>query len=354
MDSNISNLIRLASGRLPHKPRLAPWVMAVDLGDSRLQLRSSDFAYTLTHPFLIDVFRSVESLLDGTHTIDEIAGSGGPDILPTTVIFLLKMLRSGGVLQEGDVPEPSGVLDSHAAARQAQFFSHFTANPHSVMSALAKVRVALIGSGELNSAVRSTIESLGVGDLSNLEVSASGNGYGLLPDDVDLLVVSSETLNFALFDRVNEACLRSGTRWLRVAMQGTTALLGPTFVPRQTACYTCYETRMRSNMLDVGSYDTYRRTVLHAERQPDEGSITPLRSVLAGQVAMEVARLLTAYAPPATLGRFYELGAVSPAVIGHDVLRVPRCSTCGSHQPVREIWDTRPTEPILAAGSSKL
>ena len=50
-------------------------------------------------------------------------------------------------------------------------------------------------------------------------------------------------------------------------------------------------------------------------------------------------RIVTGFAPPATIGRFYELDAASPMRIGHDVLKVPRCPACGSARPAREPWD---------------
>src|SRR5207247_462851 len=58
---------RLARVELPRRPRLAPWVTPVELGDGRLQLRGAELAATLRHPFLVDVYRAIEPLLDGRH-----------------------------------------------------------------------------------------------------------------------------------------------------------------------------------------------------------------------------------------------------------------------------------------------
>jgi hypothetical protein len=61
--------------------------------------------------------------------------------------------------------------------------------------------------------------------------------------------------------------------------------------------------------------------------------------VIAGQVALEAMRLLIGFAPPVTVGRFIEFSAISPAAISHDVLRVPRCASCGRNRKVAEAWD---------------
>jgi hypothetical protein len=61
--------------------------------------------------------------------------------------------------------------------------------------------------------------------------------------------------------------------------------------------------------------------------------------VIAGQIALEVVRLITGFAPSKTIGRFFEFNATSPTVVGHEVLRLPRCSACISGHPKMEAWD---------------
>jgi hypothetical protein len=58
--------------------------------NARLQLRSVESSHTLTHPVLMQVFHDIEKILDGRHTVAEIASSAGPDILPTTVVYSFK------------------------------------------------------------------------------------------------------------------------------------------------------------------------------------------------------------------------------------------------------------------------
>src|SRR5262245_32975405 len=215
---------RLARVELPRRPRLAPWVTPVELGDGRLQLRGAELAATLRHPLLVDVYRAVEPLLDGRHTVDEIAEGGPPDVAGTTVLFLLKLLQSSGVLQ------PAGEAPPAAPEWEAQvaFLSHFVADAAAAHAALATARVGVHGDGPLAAAVTEALGSLG---------AAAG------ADDGDLLVACHEGADTAAFEQVNAARLESGDRWLRVALVGTTGYLGPTFVPRQTACFTCLELR---------------------------------------------------------------------------------------------------------------
>ncbi len=331
---------RYAGLQLPNRPRLAPWLIAVDLGDSRLQLRSAESSHTLTHPLLIQVFRRIETILDGRHTVDEIVSSVDSDVLPTTVVFLLKLLQGKGLLQPG-IGETT--LDDKEQARwqrQLRFLSHFVPDASSAQSMLAKARVGLVGSGDLRQAILSAMGSIGVGGITELcepstwRTEARGELASL-----DLIVACEESPAFAFFDAVNRACLLSGTRWLRVSISGTSAQLGPTVVPNQTACYTCLDLRLRTHQPELDGYLAYRAHIGTLDSRSDEGSIAPFWSAVAGQVALEVMRLLVGFAPPVTIGRFYEFSAVSPVAIPHDVLRVPRCASCGRRRTFAEAWD---------------
>ncbi len=324
---------QLACVELPLRPRLAPWLTAVELGDERLQLRGAELAYTIRHAFLIDVFRAIEPLLDGTRTVDEIAEAGEPDIAGTTAVFLLKMLQANGLLQAGGDDDATTAEALVQWERQLRFLGHFLADPAAAQATLLQARVAVVGDPALAAEVEAALGSLGVASAVTAapgEIRSPGELAG-----ADLVIACQESPGFAFFDAVNDACLGRGTRWLRVAVLGTTAQLGPTFVPYETCCYTCFDLRVRSHEPDLDGFSAYRA---HAE-VADEGALAPLRAALAAEAALEAARTLTGFAPPVTIGRFYELDAQTPKRVGHDVLKVPRCPSCGAGGPPREPWD---------------
>jgi len=286
------------------------------------------------------VFRRIEALLDGRHTVDDIVASVNADVLPTTVVFLLKLLQGKGLLQPGAV---EGALEDDEEVRwrrQLRFLAHFMSDASSAQIALAKARLGLVGSRDLQQAILSTLGSIGVGCIAELDDPSTWCAEPRVElESLDLIVACEESPAVPFFDAVNRACLASRTRWLRVAISGTSAQLGPTVAPYETACYTCFDYRLRTHESDLDGYLAYRAQVdaLDTSRR-DEGCIAPLWSIVAAQAALEVMRLLTGFAPPVTVGRFYELNAVSPATISHDVLRLPRCPSC-RRRTFPEAWD---------------
>ena len=332
---------------LPKKPRLAPWVTFVDLGNDRLQLRGAEFSYTLTHDLFIQAMKSLRPLLNGDNSVEEIALSGGQTYLPTTITFLLKMLRANGLLQEGNVPPPDPLKfdDLKEYDHLIQFLSHYVSNPVGSLALLKGAKVAVIGSHPLRTFIQDSLSGVGIDPASEIQTalntSINKNGSSLTASikKLDYLVACQETPDQKLFEKINSICLENSVRWIRVALEGTTAMVGPTVIPHQSACFTCYQRRTDSNRPDLENQLAYRNQLACSETLSNAGLFPPFYSVIAGQVALEVVRLITGFAPPKTIGRFYELNATSPTVVGHEVLRLPRCPACISGRPKMEAWD---------------
>lgn len=323
---------RYAGLRAPRRPRLAPWLFAVDLGDDRLQLRSAESFHTLAHPLMVRLFRKIEPLLDGNHTIEEIASYAESEAAPTTIVFLLNLLHGKGLLQPG---WGEGELDSRERLlwdKQLRLLSHFTPDAETMQSVIARSCIGLLGSGELADEIRTAVEAVGVRSVVAVPNPPALQDY--FPG-LDLVIACADSPAFEFFEAVNRASLESGARWLRVCYSGELAQLGPTIVPHHSACFRCLEVRQQANQADIEGYRAYRKQAGVAE----EGSISPFRSVVANQAALEVMRLLTAFAPPVTVGRFYVFGAATPDAVPHNVLKVPRCPACGRRRNFLQPWD---------------
>ena len=345
MAEDTSEAVDYLAVPLPQKPRLAPWATLVDLGDNRMQLRGAEFSFTLQHPLFIETFQSIEALLDGQRTVEEIISGRDPKYLPTTITFLLKILRANGVLQEGMVSPPPPLTPDTLIENESlvQFFSHYVLDPVGTLALLHQARVALIGSDSIRNRVQQGLRNMGFGSLTEVrDLNEKTNPSERLKEvtnqlkEVDILIACQDTTDFRFFETVNEACLESQTRWMHVSISGTKGLMGPTIIPRQSACYVCYDKRRASNSSELQGYLAYQE---QAGPSKNEGVLSPLWSTLAEQVTLEVARIISGFAPPKTIGRLYEFEATTPLVAGHDVLRLPRCPACNLIEPKREAWD---------------
>ena len=329
-------IARLIEVPLPDRPRLAPWVEVVDLGDDRLQFRSAETAYTLSGRPLLEVFEAARPLLDGRQTVDEILSAERERHSPATVLVVLKMLRANGVLIGGETGSsaPLSSEEIEGSGPLLRFLSHFEVDSLGALSQLREARIACIGSSPLRELVGAELGRIGIRQTSigGTDWASGGISFADLRSELkglQLLVACRGTLDFSFYDSVNAACLAADTRWLRVAVEGTRVHLGPTFLPGRTACYGCYDLRRQAHDVDPPGYRRFR-TEVEEHGAADEGMLEPLLTSLAAQAALESARIITGFAPPSTQGRFYEFSASSPDGYAHEVPRVPGCLACGS------------------------
>lgn len=329
--SGARSLALIAGVVLPKKPLLAPWVAVIDLGENRRQLRSADFVFTLSNPLFVTVFDRIRNLLDGRHTFDEIA-SLLPSIAPTTIEFLLKLLRANGVLQAAEHLD----ADLELSDSEHRYLAHF-GDAGTFQRGLAEASVAVVGRGELASVVATTLRSTGIGVVRGPAPIASLTG------PADLLLAIADSPAYGFFTEVNEHCLRLGLRWLRICAQGRELALGPTVIPHQTACFACYIGRSAAQLAESDGWVQWRTYVDSADSAGEEGMAAGIGQSLAGQATMEATRLLTGFLPPTTIGRIYRFGAGSPIPVADEVLRLPRCLRCAENRAVRAAW-SQPTD----------
>ncbi len=324
--------VEYANTSLPQRPLLAPWVNCIQLGDERLQFRSSQFNFTLSHSLLIGAFCEIRDLLDGNHEVEEIASSGGEVYFPTTIVFLLKMLRAHGVLHEY---HPIFSSSSNLEKRQAVSLSHVLQDPGHAIEIFSKSRIGLIGDSSLVDDIHSSLKNIGI---QKIYPSTIESLYKVVKEEnLEFLIVCKESASYSFFEEVNALCINLKIRWLHISMEGTSALIGPTIVPLQTACYKCFSTRIESHVPNLESHLAFKNN--HNGNSLDSGYFTALGKLVSSQIAMEIARIFIGYSPPETFGRYYKFDIREMIPVGHYVLRFPGCSACYKQKSPVEIWD---------------
>lgn len=340
-DTLLRHAARIAQLELPLRPRLPPWLAVHDLGDDRLQLVSPSMSYTLMHPLFIQVFRTISPQLDGTLATEELLKVTAGIAEPSTTLFLLKMLFANGILYEGDTSQYPATTPTQSWNAIADYFTNFTSDPAAAISNVVKARIALVMPDHLARVLEADLLAFGFAHIVVMDTTAAdfvleldAHLHHCTPEAKPLVVVALNSPERSLFGQINDVCLKYGTRWLHIDGDGLKITLGPTFVPYQTACYTCYRYRLASHVpyrLDPSGSGEFIR---HATGQGD--TFLPLWRLALAQAAMECARLLTGYASPTTIGRCHEIDGVGGALPGLEVLKLPRCPACGVPYAIEE------------------
>jgi bacteriocin biosynthesis cyclodehydratase domain-containing protein len=129
---------------------------------------------------------------------------------------------------------------------------------------------------------------------------------------------------------LNRACLRAGIRWVHAALDGPFVFVGPSFIPGESPCYECLETRVFLNLREGASYQRYKRAIADARvRTGTPPLLPPIAGVLTAHLALETLNLVLT-GSTFTIGRMLAIHLPTMELSFPEVLRVPGCAGCGS------------------------
>jgi bacteriocin biosynthesis cyclodehydratase domain-containing protein len=111
-------------------------------------------------------------------------------------------------------------------------------------------------------------------------------------------------------------------------MDGHCATVGPTVLPRETACFHCYTTRVKANTDHPEALQAYEDHLMTHGNNAVFGYLPPHIQTLAGLAALDVIKDLSGLTPPLTYNAQLEMNLLNMEFELHPVLRLPRCPSC--------------------------
>jgi bacteriocin biosynthesis cyclodehydratase domain-containing protein len=127
---------------------------------------------------------------------------------------------------------------------------------------------------------------------------------------------------------LNRIALEHGFPWMHAAIDGPFLLIGPTFVPRRSACYECFEQRIIMNLRNAASYVGYKEALVKHRIKHGVMPIEPmLRAILASHTAMEIVNF-TKTSFSFVVGKALSIFLPTMEFTYNEVLRIPGCPSC--------------------------
>jgi bacteriocin biosynthesis cyclodehydratase domain-containing protein len=176
-------------------------------------------------------------------------------------------------------------------------------------------------------ALRDLLLRVGIAEVSTTEGGFGPDGVTAAVADVDLAVLATEQPHPRLAHLVNRACLRADRPWLTAGIDGNVGLIGPLFLPPETACYNDFETLARSTRPDPAMDRAYHRYLLNRGTGSFFPGLPSYADVVSGfTVVGTVQQLLRGTSH--LLARLVSIDFETMQVDVEDVLRLPRCPVC--------------------------
>ncbi len=149
-------------------------------------------------------------------------------------------------------------------------------------------------------------------------------------EELDLMVCCTRQGPQEMFAALNTFCLEEQKRWIYANEEAGTFEIGPTILPRQTACYTCMTLRRSSRdsvALETILYEQHRGQIRSSGQTSLQGELLAGAAMAASLVVIEVLRISQGQIPQ-LLNTQIHLEPWELRQNQHRLLQVPRCPSC--------------------------
>lgn len=333
-------------------------IAETDSNGDRYQIRTSEKTMVLQGATVRQVFTHLLPLLDGEHTSEMIVEMMNPHVNSATVQAIIEKLESAGIVEEATPELPANFTPQEYARYRPQLtFFDLTleeGTPIQAQQRLKAARLSIVGQGELASSLASQAVRAGIGRVFGLNLEstsplkeinplvsfeAAGIPFEELLPLQESLERESPTLIALALDRpepklqeqLNQISQKSGIPLVHCRTHGTEGIVGPLAVPKQTACLTCYQLRVNSNLEFYDQYQAWAEWSAKADprRRSQPGILPALTDMVAGMTMIEIIKHVTEFYEPEIYNKFVSINALTLEVISHRVLKLPRCEACG-------------------------
>ncbi len=325
----------------------------------------------------LHVAEALTPLLNGYHPIEEIYGKLLQQNLDPRVIFsLFEWLDEQKLIVEGY--HLSLLSDSELKFYKSQIdmFAYLVQPNNNGISqwrtgfetqvALKRSSVAVVGLGRIGYALLTSLTLAGVGHLIAVKNEEeimyenatkydaaqfqkdlkSINPYvGLdIIDKLDdmpespgemfpkILIYCSDLFSEKSCERLNKICLDNLIPLLVYRQMLLEILVGPLIIPKETACYVCYNLRRKAALFEMENHN-------NNTMNPDIPRLNfPIGTDL---LALDTIKFLTGIMEPISRNRIIRINIGSGHMEVHSILKLPRCTACGVHKtrPMRKLWE---------------
>lgn len=337
-------------------PRLNPAFVPVIVSDDEVHFTTGPWSgplFEISDEDRDGVLADLVALLDGTKHIDEIRSEFNP-ARGDDVTAVLRALQEKSIVRDA-----GNELDADRAAIGGYFALRDTdADP---ADRIARSRLGVVGAGTVGKTVVEILLEADVGRIEYVDLESVDTEWMRSLDDgqcdacdadqlgdvianADFVVLAADRPYPALASEIDDRAHESGTPWTAGIVNGLDGRIGPTVYPGETACYECFRRRAdAASRSDVGYSSVAEASSVANPALPS------FSHIVAGIVTTDVLKQLAG-----------EFGITTGSVIDYDfydfavqfdeVLRLPRCKTCGRdpdrvdsprHQTLEQLADRR-------------
>lgn len=194
--------------------------------------------------------------------------------------------------------------------------------------------ISIIGSGALANTLWKTAQSQSFKNsiLYNYNDLTEDSKIESVVSQADFIIVDGNEWSPYHIELVNQYCLKHNKPWLYVSgVEGIAFKIGPLFYGKETGCYNCLISRIKSNS-DYPSFLNSYENYLKRKQQPAKPDILPnsdlIYNTIANLTLLEVMKFFLAWSMPVTWKTVLSFEITTFNMTKHTLLKKPFCEVC--------------------------
>ena len=205
----------------------------------------------------------------------------------------------------------------------------------SLADEFSKINLGLVGTSDGISFLLEKSRKSGYQNVSSLIIRSN-----LLDVDLedfiksnDFIIVDADQWNPYFLDLINQTALAYTKPWLFIrGIQDLNGSVGPLFYGKDTGCYHCLSTRIKSHLEHLSHFEEYENYLRSQKRSAKVDKMQPTYSVLYDLIASiaiaEVNKFVSEWAVPEVYGAYLIIDSFSYDFKKHSFLKAPLCPVC--------------------------
>lgn len=169
-----------------------------------------------------------------------------------------------------------------------------------------------------------------LGHTNSKVVKGSFDDYSQIEkifDLSDFLVLSIDRPNPRIYNIFNRIALKKNKLWMISTIDGSRGIIGPTFIPFESACYGDYSRQVEAGIVDTNMYNIYRQFLDNDIHEQIFLGIPSYAKIIAGMTSLSVIhQLIRKYS--FTSNRSIIIDFERMIFDTQDIFRLPRCPFC--------------------------
>lgn len=345
------------------KPKIKEYIYIFPINKNEYQVRlgENDFIYRLKGKSVIYLSKLIPHL-NGKNTIEAIAKK--TKLRKKVVEKLIDKIKT--FLIEGTTGSKKSLKQYGS---QINFFSLCHKEPYKIQSLLVKSKICVINQGPLGIEVIKSLIASGVchiytidnyskfrdRELSHVNVHKKNFVIQYRPStnfekifrQIDLMILCLDSFDPQFCDTINTFALEYEKPCFLIRKNGVNeGIVGPLIVPFLTACYKCLDLRIKANLDFYDEYLQFEKYLKNSRRKKPTPCLTALDKLLSSLAAIEIVKYITGFESPVTYSRFLVVNQKDFKFDLHNILKLPRCPSCGFKEDAFQMPWLEPIESI--------